>query len=63
MHDNHGQKDEHIGLGQGNLPLKEVFQSLQYYAPTAIWAIESGGIGRTQSLSWLYQHGFIKQAL
>ncbi len=63
LHDNHGQKDEHIGLGQGNLPLKEVCQSLQYYAPAAIWAIESGGIGRIQSLSWLYQHEFINQSL
>lgn len=63
LHDNHGQIDEHIGLGEGNLPLKEAFQSLQYYAPAAIWSIESGGIGRTQSLAWLYQHGFIEQAL
>lgn len=61
LHDNNGQADEHIGLGQGNLPLEEVCRFLQYYAPEAIWAIESGGIGTTQSLTWLYQHGFIAE--
>jgi len=59
LHDNHGKVDEHIGLGQGSIPLDEACQLLLEYAPEAVWAVESGGIGTVQSISWLSRHGFI----
>ncbi len=59
LHDNHGQADEHIGLGQGSIPLDDVCRMLKDCAPESVWAVESGGIGMTQSLRWLNRHGFI----
>lgn len=60
LHDNYGQNDEHLGLGQGTIPMKEVCQALNERAPNAIWAIESEGDGMRRSLDWLGQNGFFK---
>ena len=59
LHDNHGQEDEHLGLGQGTIPLKEVCQALNDCAPEAIWALEAQGGGIQQSIDWLGAHGFL----
>lgn len=56
LHDNCGSKDEHLPLGQGNLPLQEVLAALEAYAPGAIWAIETDA---SQSLEWLEKNGFL----
>ncbi len=57
LHDNHGQTDEHLGLGKGNIPLPEVFAALKEYSPHAIWAIEAEGEGLMQSIEWMKSHG------
>ena len=57
LHDNYGSKDEHLSLGQGNLPLQEVLAALETHAPDAIWAIETYA---SQSLTWLEKNGFLK---
>lgn len=57
LHDNDGVNDHHIGLGQGTIPLMRVFESLKEMSPDAVCSIESGGIGMTQSLDWLREHG------
>ncbi len=62
LHDNHGDDDEHLGLGQGNIPLKDVCRALEEYAPNAIWGIEAEGDGIKQSLEWLDNNGLIKNA-
>lgn len=62
LHDNHGENDEHLGLGQGNIPMNEVCHALEEYAPSAIWAIEAEGDGIKQSLEWLEENGFIRNA-
>lgn len=59
FHDNHGQNDEHLGLGHGTIPIKEVCQALNERAPDAIWALESEGEGMRRSLDWLTNNGFI----
>ncbi len=63
LHDNHGERDEHIGLGQGSLPMEDVCHALLEYAPNAIWSIEAYGKDRNESLIWLHEHGFLKQEL
>ena len=63
LHDNHGENDEHLGLGQGNIPMKEICHALEQYAPDAIWAIEAEGKDVLQFLEWLHEHGFIKNKL
>ncbi len=61
LHDNNGEKDEHLGLGKGSIPVEEVCHALEEYAPNAIWGIEANGDGVMRSLDWLYGHGFLKQ--
>lgn len=58
MHDNHGMRDEHLGFGQGNLPLEETCTMLEAVAPRAIWAIETDTDQVIPSLEWLHDHGF-----
>ncbi len=59
LHDNHGEDDEHLGFGQGTIPLTEVCHALNEYAPDAIWAIEAEGEGIDISLRWLCDNGFL----
>jgi len=59
LHDNHGESDEHLGLGQGNIEMNVVCEALNEFAPDAIWAIESEEAGFNQSLEWLAANGFI----
>lgn len=59
LHDNHGVEDEHLGLGQGTIPLKDVCQALNAFAPEAIWALEAEGTGLLDSVEWLDAHGFL----
>lgn len=56
LHDNDGSGDQHLPLGQGNIPLAEVLAMLEAHAPQAIWMIEAEA---TASLAWLAEHGFI----
>ncbi len=56
LHDNHGEHDEHLGLGEGSIPLQDVCRALEECAPDAIWAIEAEGDGILQSLEWLDKH-------
>jgi sugar phosphate isomerase/epimerase len=58
LHDNHGEHDEHLGLGEGSIPVQDVCHALEEYAPDAIWAIEAEGDGISQSLEWLDRNGF-----
>ena len=57
LHDNDGSSDQHLPLGQGNIPLVDVFSALETHAPQAIWMIEAEA---TASLAWLEEHGQIK---
>ncbi len=59
LHDNHGEADEHLGLGQGTIPMTEICQSLREYAPNALWAIEAEGVGVSESVNWLTDNGFM----
>ncbi len=41
IHDNHGEKDEHLPIGEGNLDSRLIFSLLQQYAPDAVRTIEA----------------------
>jgi sugar phosphate isomerase/epimerase len=58
MHDNHGKTDEHLGLGSGTIPMKEVCRALNEYSPDAIWSIEARPEYIEQSLDWLKENAF-----
>jgi sugar phosphate isomerase/epimerase len=61
LHDNHGIEDEHLGFGQGTIPLDDVCRALDELAPDAIWTIETQPEWLEFSLAWLGQRGFLKQ--
>ncbi len=60
LHDNRGDEDEHLGLGQGNIPLVEVCQALEQYAPDALWSLEVDAGDVRGSVGWLQEHGFLE---
>lgn len=41
IHDNHGQADEHLPLGEGLIDFDLLFTLLSRYAPDATWTIEA----------------------
>jgi sugar phosphate isomerase/epimerase len=53
IHDNHGQEDEHLALGEGNIPLIETLDAISRYAPDAVWSLETGGQRMLRSIEWL----------
>lgn len=59
LHDNHGESDEHLGLGTGTMNVKEVCDTLNEYAPDAIWAIEAEGEGLKSSVKWLIENQYV----
>ncbi|MBQ8305805.1 MAG: sugar phosphate isomerase/epimerase [Blautia sp.] len=40
LHDNHGQADEHLGLGQGTLPVRDTLRALAAQESPPSWTIE-----------------------
>ena len=41
VHDNHGQRDDHFPIGDGNIDFDEYFRLMDRYAPNASYAIEA----------------------
>ncbi len=41
LHDNHGQADEHLPVGEGEIDFSQVTSLLQHYAPEAVWTLEA----------------------
>ena len=60
LHDNNGERDEHLAFGEGTIPLADVCRALEEEAPDAVWTVElAGGIPDLQkSMEWLVEHGF-----
>jgi len=54
LHDNNGEEDEHLPLGQGSIDLDRVIVALEENAPMAVWSIEAEP---TASLAWLKSRG------
>ncbi len=60
LHDNHGERDEHLALGSGTVAMEDVCSALNDFAPHAIWALEAnGGDDAKVSVDWLSDHHFI----
>jgi sugar phosphate isomerase/epimerase len=59
LHDNAGQEDNHLALGDGNIDLPAALEALKSRAPTALWSVESGGRKMYRSLDWLKRHSLL----
>ena len=60
LHQNSGTRDEHLGLRQGNMPMKAVLAALNEYEPDATWALESKTSALEESIEFLVECGYIK---
>ncbi len=60
LHQNHGEKDEHLGLRKGNMPLRDVLDALNEHAPGAVWALECDLEDMEESVCLLGELGYIK---
>jgi len=59
IHQNFGQRDEHLGLADGNIPLEVVLEALEQYAPNATWALECAVTKLEESVAWLKDKGYM----
>ncbi|MFH0910411.1 MAG: TIM barrel protein [Planctomycetota bacterium] len=62
LHANHGERDEHLALGEGTLPMREACEALNRHAPGALWAVECEAEDLEAALAWLEENGFIEAA-
>jgi len=60
LHQNYGVSDEHLGLKKGDIPIKEVLDGLNEYAPDAVWALECNLDDMEDSILFLKENGYIK---
>ncbi|MCL2760245.1 MAG: sugar phosphate isomerase/epimerase [Desulfuromonadales bacterium] len=44
IHDNHGESDEHLPVGEGEIDFKLYFRLLAEYAPDAEWTLEAHSV-------------------
>lgn len=58
IHDNKGDRDTHLGLGQGNIPLKEIFHLLTQKRRNLTYTIECGKKEDVIS-SWEYWNSMV----
>jgi sugar phosphate isomerase/epimerase len=59
LHDNDGTDDQHLPIGEGNIPFKEVCNALNEYSPNAIWTLETRTDGIIKSYYWLRENEFL----
>ncbi len=59
IHDNHGEKDEHLWIGKWTIPMNEVFDALNTYAPDALWALECATEDMEASIERLQKNNFL----
>lgn len=48
LHDNHGQADEHLPVGEGEIDFALVTALLEQYAPHAVWTLEAHSKSRLE---------------
>jgi sugar phosphate isomerase/epimerase len=59
IHDNDGASDQHLAIGEGSIPFKDVCSVLNEYSPNAIWSLETQTNGIRKSYDWLRENGFV----
>jgi sugar phosphate isomerase/epimerase len=57
LHNNYGENDDHHGLNNGKINMKEICGALEQYCPNAVWAIET--VELESSIEWLRKNGYI----
>jgi sugar phosphate isomerase/epimerase len=58
LHDNDGTSDQHMAIGEGNIPFQDVCCALNEYSPNAIWSLETSTSSIKKSYKWLKEAGF-----
>ena len=60
VHDNQGQADQHLALGQGTLPWERLLSRLERQASPPSYTLET--LPAAPALAWLAQQGFLHAA-
>ena len=63
IHDNDGTSDQHLAIGEGNIPFNDVCNALNEHSPDAIWTLETQTNGIEKSYNWLVHNGFVPKKL
>lgn len=58
LHNNNGERDEHLGINMGTAPIKDICEELEINSPNASWAIESSHHIES-SVEWLIRNKFL----
>ena len=58
LHNNHGESDEHLTLGEGTIPMEETCRALLECSPNAVWCLEALDDGLASSIEWMKAHGY-----
>ncbi|HLO15972.1 MAG TPA: sugar phosphate isomerase/epimerase family protein [Anaerolineales bacterium] len=61
LHDNDGTSDQHLAIGGGNIPFRDVCNALNEYSPNAIWALETQTSGIRKSYDWLEENEYVPE--
>ena len=59
LHNNYGERDEHLGFVKGTIDFFEICSALEEYAPSAIWGIETNVSDMDESIKWLIQNHYL----
>lgn len=59
LHDNNGYEDQHLGIGMGNIPMKDSLLEIERVSYDAIWALEMYPEYINKSIEWLKKEDFI----
>jgi sugar phosphate isomerase/epimerase len=59
LHNNYGQKDEHLGFKKGTIDFLDICHALEEYAPDSIWGIETNINDMEDSILWLKKENFL----
>jgi sugar phosphate isomerase/epimerase len=63
IHDNDGTSDQHLAIGEGNIPFIDVCNALNEHSSDAIWTLETQTNGVKKSYNWLKLNGFVSKEL
>ncbi len=61
LHNNYGEKDEHLSLDNGSINFNGLCETLEKFAPDSTWAIEVNELqGAYKSIKWLIKNKYLK---
>lgn len=61
LHDNHGEKDQHLELGKGTIQMDKVLRHIESLCPKTTYTLET--MNPEESIEWLIKNSFLKEEI